>query len=504
MEVNFLRKNKKLQSTMEYLITYMWVFLIIAIALVSLFLLGVFTPQITQQCLLGNNLICENYIMNTNGILSISIVNTGSTPINVTGVACYTNQTYQYYQKPNTPSYQVYMPTGNGESFALQCYNGPQPFSSNIGGYISGDISVNYVNVLTGIAGSTTGRIIVKSTTGNTILISNYGVIFSDQVQITNNQNQQIQPNFQQMFSINPSSFALNGLNANMSNIEFTTSSRGTGIPIQAWIESGASNTATNAIIWLNLPSGITANGGTQTVYMNFINNNAPVTSGVTGYAPQLWCASGCFQTGYAQYDNGASVFSNYWNFAGTSTPSGWNTAETSSLSVSNSISFKGASSGAFSAQIVLMTTYSRPFVMDEYVAAFGTNPTVSLIYVNEYGSPFTNGYQSYQEYAGCCSGNQIYKRTNGGTTFTTGTSQSMPVTNNGISTLMVGSSTLTSMWNYGYDVSATDSAYNVYYPGIGCWWNDKGVVVQWFRIRTYPPNGAMPSISCSYGTCTN
>ena len=52
----------------------------------------------------------------------------------------------------------------------------------------------------------------------------------------------------------------------------------------------------------------------TLTIYMNFLNSNTPVTSGYTGYAPQLECASGCFQTSYAQYDNGANVFNNYWN----------------------------------------------------------------------------------------------------------------------------------------------------------------------------------------------
>ncbi|MGC8479802.1 MAG: hypothetical protein ACP5M9_04020, partial [Candidatus Micrarchaeia archaeon] len=56
----------------------------------------------------------------------------------------------------------------------------------------------------------------------------------------------------------------------------------------------------------------------TLTIYMNFLPNNSPVTSGYTGYAPQLYCASGCFQTGYAQYDNGASMFNLYSDFKGT------------------------------------------------------------------------------------------------------------------------------------------------------------------------------------------
>ena len=71
----------------------------------------------------------------------------------------------------------------------------------------------------------------------------------------------------------------------------------------------------------MNLASntlGAAGGANTLTIYMNFLPNNSPVTSGYTGYAPQLYCASGCFQTSYAQYDTGATVFNFYDNFAGT------------------------------------------------------------------------------------------------------------------------------------------------------------------------------------------
>ena len=61
-----------------------------------------------------------------------------------------------------------------------------------------------------------------------------------------------------------------------------------------------------------SVQSGDILSSNTQTIYMNFLSSNSPVSSGYTGYAPQLYCASGCAQSSYAQYDNGGSVFSFY------------------------------------------------------------------------------------------------------------------------------------------------------------------------------------------------
>ena len=142
-------------------------------------------------------------------------------------------------------------------------------------------------------------------------------------ITLSNSQSSATGTNFQDMISFNPSTYS-NYETGNLSNIEFTAGAPiGTSgnVPLYAWIESGASSTATNTIAWVNLASNILGAAGganTLTIYMNFLPNNSPVTSGYTGYAPQLYCASGCFQTSYAQYDTGATVFNFYDNFAGT------------------------------------------------------------------------------------------------------------------------------------------------------------------------------------------
>ncbi len=497
------KKNIKLQSTVEYLITHAWAFVIIGIALVALYVLGVFTPNITQQCILGGNLVCENYLMNTNGVISVSILNSGSNPINVTGVACYNNQSDINYQQPDTPSGQMYLPTGSEEAFTLQCYNNAQTYSSYVGGYFSGSLSVNYVNILTGISGLSSGSITIKPTATSNIFVGQYGVIFSDSIQIENQQSSPVQTGFQQMFSINPSSFAQNSLNANLSNLEFTTGPNGSGVPIQAWIESGASNTATSSIIWLNLPTGITGNGGTESVYMNFLSNNNPVTQGYTGYAPQLWCASGCFQTGYAQYDDGASVFTKYWNFEGTSTPSGWTTS----------------ASGMINNELILNNNNYAETISTNY----GQNPNQILDFfaqVSYYGycdnwatdgfgymTPSSTPLNAVNWADEPCAGNHglgpSVSNPNGGTS--TGTAIN---TGNYLFSVYWASNTL---YNYKYNYVTDSANFNPSsFPssttsiGGRLSPNANALIINYVRLRTYPPNGVMPSVSCSIGSCTN
>ena len=74
-------------------------------------------------------------------------------------------------------------------------------------------------------------------------------------VSISNDQSNTVSSNFQQMIYFNPSlsQYSSNEM-ANLSNLELTsTAPIGTSgnVPLYAWIESGASKTATNTIICL-------------------------------------------------------------------------------------------------------------------------------------------------------------------------------------------------------------------------------------------------------------
>jgi len=99
---------------------------------------------------------------------------------------------------------------------------------------------------------------------------------------------------------------------------------------LPAWLESIQSNSAN---IWVKIPSSIPANGIYQ-LYM-IQDSTLPMDGVYWGEAPQL-------SSTYGQYDNGASVFNNYNNFAGTTLPSNYsvssNNQSDSTYSVNNGV----------------------------------------------------------------------------------------------------------------------------------------------------------------------
>ena len=124
---------------------------------------------------------------------------------------------------------------------------------------------------------------------------------------------------------------------SNLQNVEFTYN----GNVIDSWYEGNYQNTQngidiTNAVFWLNLPQ--IGGGGSETVYAVVYYPSTNLFNGNTvGEAPQL-------SSSYAQYDNGGNVFfDGYWNYAGTSLPSGFSTVNTGgesgeSISVNNGL----------------------------------------------------------------------------------------------------------------------------------------------------------------------
>ncbi|MGC8580717.1 MAG: hypothetical protein ACP5MB_11795, partial [bacterium] len=110
--------------------------------------------------------------------------------------------------------------------------------------------------------------------------------------------------------------------------------------------------------IWLNI-----TNTTTQ-VELDIFNSttNTLSSSGTTGIgeAPQL-------SSTYAQYDDGASVFNNYWNFAGTTMPSGWSTE--SGLTVNNGLTFSNVGFH----DIYTTSSFATPIVIEGYGEATST-----------------------------------------------------------------------------------------------------------------------------------
>ena len=157
-----------------------------------------------------------------------------------------------------------------------------------------------------------------------------------------------------------PASTYSSDLQSNLQNVEFYDVQTGTVIP--SWLEGeeGNENAAQNLylsssiIYWVVLPESIPAGGGNADFAIGIGSLSTNFLNGVTvGAAPQLYCASGCPETSYAQYDNGAKIFKFYDNFKGsTLNYNVWSESTTSQNplpSVDDGITFYESSNNALS-----------------------------------------------------------------------------------------------------------------------------------------------------------
>ncbi len=155
----------KLQSAMEYLMTYGWAILILAIVLAALYGLGVFNASkfLGSQCLLQARFSCPSISMSSNGLLTINLLQATSSPINITALGCNTNSSVVNMQQPyNPPSNQIEMQISSNYTFTIQCYSGSAPFSGSPGGSFNGYLIINYTDLETGFPETMVGKIFVR------------------------------------------------------------------------------------------------------------------------------------------------------------------------------------------------------------------------------------------------------------------------------------------------------------------------------------------------------
>lgn len=179
--------------------------------------------------------------------------------------------------------------------------------------------------------------------------------------------------NFQQMVFFNPSQSTAYTTNeaSDLGNIRFF----GGPTELDSWCESGCTSSSSNAVFWVKLPSGINANAN-LVVNMTLLSNSVDYDGIYAGEAPQLTCGLTtnaaspyntilCSSGTYAKYDNGANVFSQYTNFAGTSIPSGWSTSGT----LLSTIQFNNG-----------VVIYTPPNANPAYTYLISTSPTTGTV----------------------------------------------------------------------------------------------------------------------------
>lgn len=153
------------QSAMEYLLTYGWAFLIIAVVLGAMFALGIFNPSqfVGQECFLPAGFSCLSFVLSTNGQLVVNLEQATQSPLNITGYNCTQNSTIKLI--PIIPANQLYLPIGSNQTITMNCYTTGNALAALQPGQLyTGNLGFNYTETTTGFPHVAVGKIAVKVT----------------------------------------------------------------------------------------------------------------------------------------------------------------------------------------------------------------------------------------------------------------------------------------------------------------------------------------------------
>ena len=264
------------------------------------------------------------------------------------------------------------------------------------------------------------------------------------------------------------------------------------GTIIPSWLES---YTSTNAIWWLKI-AAIPA-GSSETVYVGFAQASTNLFNTVNdGEAPQL-------SPTYAEYDDGASVFNNYWNFAGSSLPSGWavTPSTASAPSVNNGATISSGVQIETTSKIVPIQGITEMYI---YLTTVGVGGMLNAVDID--GNDYTaspSGWVTSSSSTGRVYYGQVLDLRNNGASNTnyqaSWSPTSITVPTSASNYYLMGMSVQSNgyFWeNYNLEGTTTTDippAGN-YYLTLGS--DGASFTVYWVRVRAYPPNGVMPSVT--------
>ena len=139
----------KAQSAMEFLMTYGWAVLIIAVVLAALFSLGVFssTSLVSTSCIASSGYLCQVPIFGVNGNLSFTLGQITGRPIYNIGLACAGTATTAGLPNPSP------LTTGNAAMVYIIANGFPSSIPSNVANFGVGSIMIG--NSLTLSSGQT-------------------------------------------------------------------------------------------------------------------------------------------------------------------------------------------------------------------------------------------------------------------------------------------------------------------------------------------------------------
>ncbi|MDE1823476.1 MAG: hypothetical protein KGH74_04510 [Candidatus Micrarchaeota archaeon] len=147
----------KLQSAMEYLISYGWAILALSIVLTIVASYGFLNASITVKCLIPEGLVCKSPALSTTGNLTMTLQNTNAYPITITALGCGTNSTIKNYALQSTV-----IQSGSQSSMKVQCYAGSTAFTGTVNTQFNGGLGVNFTETQSGVKHSVIGQIAIK------------------------------------------------------------------------------------------------------------------------------------------------------------------------------------------------------------------------------------------------------------------------------------------------------------------------------------------------------
>ena len=452
--------NKRSQSALEYMMTYGWAILIIVIVAAVLYSFGIFSPSSSISATITgfSGLGSVDAVCLGGTSFTVSLGNSLGYPINITRI----NLTSSSSSSSNSPGVQI--PPGESRIITV-----PGQSLCTAGSRYSVSAIIAYTE-----PGQTfPGPYLSRGTASGTANSPPSSITSYETLAVRDTQPSATPSPFQQMVNITSSDPGWSYISSSPfgQNVVFFSP---TGQILDSWLEN---YTSTHAIWWVKLPNGA-APSDPLTIYMGFAPSSTNLFNTVnTGEAPQI-------SSTYAEYDDGANVFNNYWNFAGTSS-SGWTISGTGSVIVNNGLILNSNGQGPF---LTSVTTLLDNSVIDGLMS-------------QEAGAEIGIGSVNNYVYAIGMSGTEadgIGLTTSSGLVYgwvATGGFQSANT-----KYVMSGyyvSGGLNLLSNYISILTSTDSisgTTSVVISGYAS--GDLTSYIQWLRIRAYPPNGVMPTVN--------
>ena len=462
--------NTKSQSALEYLMTYGWAILVIVIVAAVLYSLGIFSPSSSLSTTVTGfaNTPVSSAAFTNNGGLAFSVGDLVGYPIEITNVTEITASGSKITILPN-----ITVSPSQTKVIII-----PKAFSSSTqGSHESVSLTITYTEPGQVFPGPYTSTGTVSGTTPTLSFPANQTFAAVSKLTIANSQTTATPSPFQQMINVTSSTPGWAYISQDFGqNVEFFYPN-GTVIP--SWLEN---YTSSHAIWWVKV--GSIPASSSITIYMGFASKTTNLLNNkTTGEAPQL-------SPTYAEYDDGANVFDYYTNFAGTTAPKDFTYLYGNGASYNNGVTLTATTDIFYSSAAYNPSDY----ILETYVPTKPTAAWGGLLYTTTTTSGGTCGLDTGYA-AGESSFQQIYSADSGSEIYANGADISYPAI---FGIYWKATDTATEYTNYESPLlaSTTDApTITNSYIGLGaCGANS--ITFNWLRLRAYPPNGVMPSVT--------